>query len=227
MAGPSLLLQFSFETRLAQEIEEGLTKQGGQALSKGLCKTIDPDDPLDIGEILCAMPPDSACDLELDDSLERGKSEAGHLHEGAGFWRRIHDGTFRGARVLSGGHDINVYLVLDLTETLPQPRSSRDQSPSDEGGVKLFQTLGSQQKIYILGVADIAIMAKGQGADNGERDLLLRETAAQRFEGSCDVVGVHEIPPELFDERSLDSPCHGVIFTTPRTLLAKEDCYLP
>jgi hypothetical protein len=40
-------------------------------------------------------------------------------------------------------------------------------------------------------------------------------------------VGVHEIPPEFFEERSSDEARHGVIFTTLRTPIAKEDCDLP
>lgn len=90
-----LLLQFALKTGLTQEIEKCLAQWCRQSVCEDFCQAIDTNQPLDIGQILCAMAPNAAGDLELDEGVQGWKPEPGDICEGAGIRWRIHDGTLR------------------------------------------------------------------------------------------------------------------------------------
>ena len=73
------------------------------------------------------------------------------------------------------------------------------------------EPLGRRENIDVLSVSDVAVEPEGKRPDERERNGLLRQAAAQRFENGRDVAGVHVVSSELLDQRTVNSSSHNQI----------------
>ena len=136
------LFQFAFQSGLAEEIQEFFAEGRGDALCECFTEAVNANKSLNIGQILRAVTPDAAGNLEFDERLEGGKPESSHISEGVGIRWRVHNGALGRTSVLPGGHHVNIHLVFGLAQAFPKPRPTGHQTLSDKGGMELAQPFG-------------------------------------------------------------------------------------
>src|SRR3989442_1695338 len=125
--------------------------------------------------------------------------------------------------MLPGGHDVDVHLMLRLPQALAQPRAPGRQPPADKPGMDSVEALRGRENTDVLGVTDVAIGAKGQRPDHGERNALFRQSPPERFESRGNVAGVPVVPSQLLDERPLDWSSHDLKYSrVHRRVTAKQ-----
>ncbi len=77
-----VLLRLALKPCLVEEVEKGQAERGMKAIRKSLVKALKANESLDVAEIVGAIAPDAAGNLERNEGVEGRKSDAAHLYEG-------------------------------------------------------------------------------------------------------------------------------------------------